>query len=109
MEAAKPGVSVLSLCEKGDAYIMVETGKVFKKEKEMKKGEARICPLWVFVFFVGFFVVFLFCFVLFSRGGHIKEIRSSRTNCWQCFLCHFAQHRVTLIAEGALKTSMVTE
>lgn len=55
MEAAKPGVSVLSLCEKGDAYIMVETGKVFKKEKEMKKGEARICPLWVFVFFVFFF------------------------------------------------------
>lgn len=63
MEAAKPGVSVLSLCEKGDAYIMVETGKVFKKEKEMKKGEARICPLWVFVFFVGVFVFFfLFCF-----------------------------------------------
>lgn len=69
MEAAKPGVSVLSLCEKGDAYIMVETGKVFKKEKEMKKGEARICPLWVFVFFVGFFVVFLFCFV-FPRWTH---------------------------------------
>uniref|UniRef100_A0A669BKV0 Proliferation-associated 2G4, a n=1 Tax=Oreochromis niloticus TaxID=8128 RepID=A0A669BKV0_ORENI len=40
MEAAKPGVSVLSLCEKGDAYIMAETGKVFKKEKEMKKGIA---------------------------------------------------------------------
>eukprot|EP00064_Thunnus_orientalis_P002182 superscaffoldBa00000153_g2189 len=37
VEAAKPGVSVLSLCEKGDAYIMAETGKVFKKEKEMKK------------------------------------------------------------------------
>lgn len=103
MEAAKPGVSVLSLCEKGDAYIMVETGKVFKKEKEMKKGEARICPLWVFVF-----LLFLFLF-FFPRGGHIKEIRSSRTNCWQCFLCHFAQHRVTLIAEGVLKTSMVTE
>ncbi len=42
MEAAKPGVSVLSLCEKGDAYIMAETGKVFKKEKEMKKGEAKM-------------------------------------------------------------------
>uniref|UniRef100_A0A7N6ABN1 Peptidase M24 domain-containing protein n=1 Tax=Anabas testudineus TaxID=64144 RepID=A0A7N6ABN1_ANATE len=40
VEAAKPGVSVLSLCEKGDAYIMTETGKVFKKEKEMKKGIA---------------------------------------------------------------------
>lgn len=42
MEAAKPGVSVLSLCEKGDAYIMTETGKVFKKEKEMKKGEEKM-------------------------------------------------------------------
>lgn len=42
VEAAKPGASVLSLCEKGDLYIMAETGKVFKKEKEMKKGEARM-------------------------------------------------------------------
>ncbi|KAK2862207.1 hypothetical protein Q5P01_001740 [Channa striata] len=40
VETAKPGVSVLSLCEKGDSYIMAETGKVFKKEKEMKKGIA---------------------------------------------------------------------
>uniref|UniRef100_A0A8B9LRN0 Proliferation-associated protein 2G4 n=1 Tax=Astyanax mexicanus TaxID=7994 RepID=A0A8B9LRN0_ASTMX len=40
IEAAKPGVSVLSLCEKGDAYIMAETGKVFKREKDMKKGIA---------------------------------------------------------------------
>lgn len=30
---------MLSLCEKGDAYIMAETGKIFKKEKDMKKGE----------------------------------------------------------------------
>lgn len=45
VETAKSGVSVLSLCEKGDAYIMAETGKVFKKEKEMKKGEGamRLC------------------------------------------------------------------
>lgn len=42
VEAARPGVSVLSLCEKGDAYIMAETGKVFKKEKEMKKGETEM-------------------------------------------------------------------
>uniref|UniRef100_A0A668AFI0 Proliferation-associated 2G4, a n=1 Tax=Myripristis murdjan TaxID=586833 RepID=A0A668AFI0_9TELE len=40
VEAAKAGVSVLSLCEKGDAHIMAETGKVFKKEKEIKKGIA---------------------------------------------------------------------
>ncbi|XP_052397383.1 proliferation-associated protein 2G4 isoform X2 [Carassius gibelio] len=40
IEAAKPGVSVLSLCEKGDAFIAAETGKVFKKEKEIKKGIA---------------------------------------------------------------------
>lgn len=46
MEAAKPGASVLSLCEKGDLYIMAETGKVFKKEKEMKKGEARMLYIW---------------------------------------------------------------
>uniref|UniRef100_A0AAY4EQU8 Peptidase M24 domain-containing protein n=1 Tax=Denticeps clupeoides TaxID=299321 RepID=A0AAY4EQU8_9TELE len=40
IEAAKPGVSVLSLCEKGDAHITAETGKIFKKEKDMKKGIA---------------------------------------------------------------------
>ncbi|KAJ0047324.1 hypothetical protein NL108_001620, partial [Boleophthalmus pectinirostris] len=39
-EAATPGVSVLSLCEKGDAFIMQEAGKIFKREKEMKKGIA---------------------------------------------------------------------
>lgn len=38
VEAAKPGVSVLSLCEKGDAFIAAETSKVFKKEKDIKKG-----------------------------------------------------------------------
>nr|XP_057940985.1 proliferation-associated protein 2G4-like [Doryrhamphus excisus] len=37
---ATAGVSVLSLCEKGDAFIMAEAGKIFKKEKEMKKGVA---------------------------------------------------------------------
>ncbi|KAG5837947.1 hypothetical protein ANANG_G00218510 [Anguilla anguilla] len=40
VEAAKVGVSVLSLCEKGDALIVAETGKIFKKEKDMKKGIA---------------------------------------------------------------------
>ncbi|KAA0713361.1 Proliferation-associated protein 2G4 IRES-specific cellular trans-acting factor 45 kDa [Triplophysa tibetana] len=40
IDAAKPGVSVLSLCEKGDVFIIAETGKIFKKEKEMKKGIA---------------------------------------------------------------------
>ncbi|XP_051735573.1 proliferation-associated protein 2G4b [Ctenopharyngodon idella] len=40
IDAAKPGVSVLSLCEKGDAFVTAETGKVFKKEKEIKKGIA---------------------------------------------------------------------
>uniref|UniRef100_A0A671RFX0 Proliferation-associated protein 2G4-like n=1 Tax=Sinocyclocheilus anshuiensis TaxID=1608454 RepID=A0A671RFX0_9TELE len=40
IDAAKPGVSVLSLCEKGDAFIMAETGKIFKKEKDTKKGIA---------------------------------------------------------------------
>uniref|UniRef100_A0A2I3TRF8 Peptidase M24 domain-containing protein n=1 Tax=Pan troglodytes TaxID=9598 RepID=A0A2I3TRF8_PANTR len=40
VEESSSGVSVLSLCEKGDAMIMEETGKIFKKEKEMKKGIA---------------------------------------------------------------------
>uniref|UniRef100_A0A3B4E9C7 Peptidase M24 domain-containing protein n=1 Tax=Pygocentrus nattereri TaxID=42514 RepID=A0A3B4E9C7_PYGNA len=40
VEAAKPGVSVVSLCEKGDALIATETSKVFKKEKDIKKGIA---------------------------------------------------------------------
>uniref|UniRef100_A0AAQ4P7R9 Proliferation-associated 2G4, a n=1 Tax=Gasterosteus aculeatus aculeatus TaxID=481459 RepID=A0AAQ4P7R9_GASAC len=38
VETATLGVSVLSLCEKGDAFILAETGKVFKRENEMKKG-----------------------------------------------------------------------
>ncbi len=50
VETAKPGVSVLSLCEKGDAYIMAETGKVFKKEKEMKKGEAKMTLVSLLLF-----------------------------------------------------------
>lgn len=41
VESASSGASVLGLCEKGDAYIMAETGKVFKKEKEMKKGRTK--------------------------------------------------------------------
>ncbi|KAJ3587120.1 hypothetical protein NHX12_013510 [Muraenolepis orangiensis] len=38
--SATAGVSVLSLCDKGDAFISAEAGKVFKKEKDMKKGIA---------------------------------------------------------------------
>uniref|UniRef100_A0A8B9FBP8 Peptidase M24 domain-containing protein n=1 Tax=Amazona collaria TaxID=241587 RepID=A0A8B9FBP8_9PSIT len=40
LDAANSGASVLCLCEKGDSMIMEETGKIFKKEKEMKKGIA---------------------------------------------------------------------
>uniref|UniRef100_H9H0V5 Proliferation-associated protein 2G4 n=1 Tax=Meleagris gallopavo TaxID=9103 RepID=H9H0V5_MELGA len=40
VEEANSGASVLCLCEKGDAMIMEETGKIFKKEKDMKKGIA---------------------------------------------------------------------
>lgn len=50
LEAAKPGVSVLSLCEKGDAYIMAETGKVFKKEKDMKKGNREKVNILLLVY-----------------------------------------------------------
>ena len=63
VEASSSGVSVLSLCEKGDAVIMEETGKIFKKEKEMKKGKKKkkksltnfpfdpYLVLYVFIFF----------------------------------------------------------
>ncbi|CAH2224244.1 proliferation-associated 2G4 [Pelobates cultripes] len=40
VDAATPDASILSLCEKGDNLIMEETGKIFKKEKEIKKGIA---------------------------------------------------------------------
>ena len=39
LEAAVEGASVLNLCEMGDRLILEETGKVYKKEKEMKKGK----------------------------------------------------------------------
>ena len=35
-----PGTTARTLCERGDVYINEETAKVFKKEKEMKKGIA---------------------------------------------------------------------
>lgn len=40
IDQCQPGASVLNLCEIGDRLIIEETGKVFKKEKEMKKGVA---------------------------------------------------------------------
>uniref|UniRef100_A0A2K5XZD6 Peptidase M24 domain-containing protein n=1 Tax=Mandrillus leucophaeus TaxID=9568 RepID=A0A2K5XZD6_MANLE len=40
VEASSSGVSALSLCEKDDAMIMEEIGKIFKKKIEMKKGIA---------------------------------------------------------------------
>lgn len=36
-----PEASVLELCEYGDARLLEETGKVFKKDKEMKKGQGH--------------------------------------------------------------------
>ena len=39
LEAAVEGASVLNLCEMGDSLILEETGKVYKKEKDMKKGK----------------------------------------------------------------------
>ena len=34
------GVSVLEICEEGDTQLLEETSKIFKKEKELKKGIA---------------------------------------------------------------------
>ena len=42
LDAAVEGCSVLHLCELGDRLILEETGKVYKREKEMKKGECSI-------------------------------------------------------------------
>lgn len=53
VEAAVAGTSVLSMCVKGDAFIMEEVGKIFKKEKEMKKGQQLDtfhCAYWCFCF-----------------------------------------------------------
>uniref|UniRef100_A0A2K5HIK5 Peptidase M24 domain-containing protein n=1 Tax=Colobus angolensis palliatus TaxID=336983 RepID=A0A2K5HIK5_COLAP len=44
VEASSSGVSVLSLSEKGDAIIMQETGKIFKKEKDMKNRKGIAFP-----------------------------------------------------------------
>ncbi|XP_076323274.1 proliferation-associated protein 2G4-like isoform X1 [Tachypleus tridentatus] len=40
IEKCKDGENVLSICELGDSLLLEETGKVFKKEKELKKGIA---------------------------------------------------------------------
>ncbi|XP_052265250.1 proliferation-associated protein 2G4-like [Dreissena polymorpha] len=40
IEKCVDGASVLSICMFGDDRLLAETGKVFKKEKEMKKGIA---------------------------------------------------------------------
>lgn len=37
--ACSDGAVVLDLCEMGDKMILEGTQKVFKKEKEMKKGD----------------------------------------------------------------------
>lgn len=38
IEKCVAGASVIDLCELGDRLILEETSKVYKKEKEMKKG-----------------------------------------------------------------------
>ena len=38
IEAATAGATARTLCQMGDNLIEEETGKVYKKEKELKKG-----------------------------------------------------------------------
>ena len=38
IDACKEGESARSICELGDKLILEETNKVYKKEKELKKG-----------------------------------------------------------------------
>lgn len=40
IEKCVDGASILDICEYSDNLILEETGKVYKKEKEMKKGIA---------------------------------------------------------------------
>ena len=40
IDKCKSGESVRNICDFGDNAIIEETGKVFKKEKELKKGIA---------------------------------------------------------------------
>lgn len=40
MQKCVPGANIIELCEHGDKRIVEETSKLFKKEKEMKKGVA---------------------------------------------------------------------
>ena len=42
LEGCIAGAPVVDLCHLGDKLILEETGKVYKKEKEMKKG-VRVC------------------------------------------------------------------
>ena len=43
------GAAVVDLCEMGDKLILEETSKVYKKEKEMKKGGDNICTICIFM------------------------------------------------------------
>lgn len=38
MEMCKAGESVLKICEAGDKMLLEQTAKVYRKEKEVKKG-----------------------------------------------------------------------
>lgn len=40
IDLVEPGKSAREICEKGDGLLLEETGKVFKKEKDLKKGIA---------------------------------------------------------------------
>lgn len=40
MDKCVPGASTREICEFGDQLVLDETSKVFKKEKELKKGIA---------------------------------------------------------------------
>ena len=43
VEGCVVGANVMELCEKGDTLILEETSKVYKKEKEMRKGFLWVC------------------------------------------------------------------
>jgi hypothetical protein len=40
------GAAVVDLCEKGDTLILEETSKVYKREKEMRKGACCVVVMY---------------------------------------------------------------
>lgn len=52
IEKCIEGASVISICEIGDQLLMDETSKVYKKEKELRKGKEVIFAEYYKIYFM---------------------------------------------------------